>query len=207
MARAGWSVMSSKVVPFVKRGEPLQERSDDELMRLAATGVPAAFEALVRRHAPRVVAFVARQLGDRSAGEELAQEVWLSVWTSRDRYEPEGRFAVWLLTLARNRVRNAQRDGARRPARAAPGDAETATAATELSSSELDRLLRAERSTRVSRALEKVPPELREALLLRFAEELPYDVIAAIAGTNESTARSRVFHGLRRLRRSLKGEP
>ena len=197
----------TNVVAFTKKEEHLPGRSDDELMLLSSRGVSPAFEELVRRYARRVLGFCVKHVGDRQMGEEMAQEIWLSVWDHRGDYRPEGKFVVWLFTLARNRVRNVRRDNARRPAEPADGDPAVAVAQTaDLSPSELDRLLAVERRSRVDRALAGVPANLREAILLRFAEDLPYMEIARILDTNESTARSRVFHGLRELRRHLKGD-
>ncbi len=71
---------------------------DDALMSRVARGERDAFEALVRKHAVRIVRFCMKQTGDAAAGEEMAQEVWLSVWRHRADYRAEGRFVVWLFT-------------------------------------------------------------------------------------------------------------
>ncbi len=199
--------MGQNVIPFAKPAEPLSERSDDEIMLLSAQGVAVAFEELVRRYARRVLAFCIKHVGDPQLGEEMAQEIWISVWDHRSEYRSEGKFVVWLFTLVRNRIRNVRRDHARRPATPIEGDpTEALTQTPDLSPSDLDRLLLVERRARVDRALASVPEQQREAVLLRFTEELPYDEVARILETNESTARSRVFHGLRELRRRLKGD-
>jgi len=198
--------MSTNVVPLSKKkGEPLTSRSDDELMLLSSRGVHAAFEEIVRRHARRLLGFCAKHTGGQGAGEDVAQEIWLAVWDHRADYRMEGRFASWLFTFAKNRIRNVRRDVARRPRVA--GDAGVILArAPDLSPSDLDRLVIAERRSRLDRALANVPANLREALLLRFTEELSYEEVARVLETNESTARSRVFHGIRDLRRRLRGE-
>jgi len=197
--------MSTNVVPFTKKGEPLAGRSDDELMLLSSRGVHAAFEELVRRHARRLLGFCSKHAGGQ-LGEDLAQELWLAVWDHRRDYRPEGTFVVWLFTLARNRLRNVRRDDARRPATDEGDPTPILEQAPDLAPSELDRLVVAERRARVDRAVASTPENLREALLLRFTEELPYDEVARVLDTNESTARSRVFHGIRDLRRRLRGE-
>lgn len=184
------------------------ELSDDELMRRSAAGETTAFEVLVRRYAGRVIAFCTKHVGDEQLGKELAQETWLSVWDHRSAYRAEGKFVVWLFTLLRNRTRNAHRDRAKRPLVVAAGDPDAMLAETpDTGPGELERLLGIERRARVERALAALSEPLREALLLRFTDDLSYDEIARIAAINESTARSRVFHGLRELRRRIKGEP
>ena len=198
--------MSTNVVPFTKKGEPLASRSDDELMLLSSRGLHAAFEELVRRHARRLLGFFTKHVGSTVLGEDLAQEIWLAVWDHRSEYRPDGRFVVWLFTLARNRIRNIRRDIARRPVPADGDPAAILARAPDLAPSDLDRLVVAEQRSRLDRAVACVPQNLREALLLRFSEELPYEDVARILETNESTARSRVFHGIRDLRRRLRGE-
>lgn len=192
--------MDAVILPFERQSGSLRDRSDDDLMLLASGGMREAFEELIRRHAERVVAFCTKSVGNASLGEEMAQEVWLSVWDQRSNYRAEGKFVVWLFTMARNRVRNAFRE---RTLTQAP-DGVTHDP-PDSSPSELDKLIAEERRVRLDDALARLSPALREAVILRFAHELPYVEIARVVATNESTARSRVFHGLRDLRRRLGG--
>jgi RNA polymerase sigma-70 factor (ECF subfamily) len=78
---------------------------------------------------------------------------------------------------------------------------ETDTAHADASS--LDAMLARERAARVHAAALRLPPKLREAVLLRFVAGLDYRAISEAIGRNESTVRSRVFHGLRQLRDHL----
>ena len=176
--------------------EPLPARSDDELMTLAQAGLRDAFAVLVERHAERLVHVCARFVDDGELGAELAQETWVALWSERARYRGDGRFVVWLITAARNRCRNhVRRHGVVRR------HAETVTqAAAPASPDQIDRLLLEERRRRVREALGRLPERMREAVLLRFAEELGYDEMAAVLSVGESTLRSRVHHGLRLLR-------
>ena len=178
----------------------LPERSDDELMALAQAGVREAFAVLVERHAERLVHACSAFVHDSGAGVELAQETWVTIWAQRSHYRAEGRFVVWLITAARNRCRNhLRRHGVvRRHAE---------QAATEIveppSPDQIDRLLLEERRRRVRDALSRLPERMREAVILRYAEELRYDEMAEVLRTGESTLRSRVHHGLRMLRSIL----
>jgi RNA polymerase sigma-70 factor, ECF subfamily len=181
----------------------LAERSDDELMTLARAGHRDAFAALVGRHAARLAArlteFCVKMSGDRRAGEDVAQETWLQVWASRERYRPASRFEAFLFTIARNRCRNALRS-TRRLTRVVINDVSEGPV-TDPSS--LDAMLERERDKRVHAAALELPPKLREAVLLRFVAGLDYPAISEAIGRNESTVRSRVFHGLRQLRAHL----
>jgi RNA polymerase sigma-70 factor, ECF subfamily len=197
--------VTTNVVPLTRK-DPLPERSDDELMLLSAAGACEAFEELLRRYASRVLGFCVKSTVDRSFGEELAQEVWLSVWNHRAEYRPDGKFRIWLFTLAQNRLKNAARDRARRPWARADACVDGADC-RDLSPSGIDHLIAAQRRARVDGAMSRIPANLRDAVVLRFDQELAYEEVAKVLGTSEPTARSRVFHGLRELRRRLRGDP
>jgi RNA polymerase sigma factor (sigma-70 family) len=192
--------MSSKR-PRLLRLEPPSsaapgERSDDELMTLAQAGMRDAFAVLVKRHATRVIRVCSKLVNDAALGEELAQETWLAVYAARAKYHAEGRFVVWLLTAARNRCRNHLRHHRVTRLHREVLQSEPAV----LSDDQVERLLREERGRRVHDALAHLPERLREALILRYAEDLRYDEMAEVLAVGESTLRSRVHHGLRQLR-------
>jgi RNA polymerase sigma-70 factor (ECF subfamily) len=182
--------------------DALAERSDDELMAFARAGLRPAFAVLVERYALRVVNLCARFVGDAQLGRELAQDTWALVWQGRDKYRGDGGFVSWLVTVARNHCRNELR----RRKQVSAHEREAVPESARQSAGQLDALLVEERRRRVQRALAQLSPALREALLLRYAEDLRYDEIASVVGTGESTLRSRVHHGLKALREKLEQE-
>jgi RNA polymerase sigma factor (sigma-70 family) len=189
--------------PRLVRAKPtaedaLSERSDDELMQLACAGLKEAFATLVERHAQRVINLCSRFAGDPQLGRELAQDTWVMVWQSRDKYQATGGFGSWLTTVACNHCRNQLRR--RKLARA---HAALPTPEHTPVPGQLDDLLREERRRRVRHALAELPYHMREAVLLRFAENLRYDEMTSVVGTGESTLRSRVHHALKLLKQKL----
>ncbi len=191
---------------LVRAPEPAQnalaERADDELMQLAQAGLKSAFAVLVERYARRVVALCSRFVNDAQLGRELAQDTWVMVWQRRDRYRAEGGFVSWLVTVARNHCRNQLRRTKLSAAHELDSSADDAPG----SAAQLDNLLVEERRRRVRAALQEISLPLREAVLLRYAEELRYDQMTAVVGAGESTLRSRVHHGLKALKQKLEEE-
>lgn len=195
-----------RLVPVPVKEDGLDARSDDELMLLAQGGSTAAFSALVSRHGARLSNVCTRFLGDPDLGAELAQEAWVTAWERRGQYSsstpPEqGRteLLVWLITIARNRCRNHLRGKNVRERYREQASQLTPNADAE----QIEQLLNLERQARVRSALARLPEAMREALLLRYGEELRYDEIARVLGDNESTLRSRVHHGLKSLKNEL----
>jgi len=183
-------------------------RSDDELMALAAAGSRESFAVLVRRHFIRVRGLCIKLVGEVVAGEELAQEVWLDIWEARTEYREEGRFIAFSITLSRNRCNNWLRAGQRQRRRHL--DAQRASLEVAATVEDAARtpdaaevLLKKERERRMLSALARLEPAQREALVLRFHEDLDYEQIAELLGARPSTIRSRVFYGIKALRRLL----
>ena len=187
---------------------PLQGRTDEELMTLVRGGHAPAMRVLAGRHMERLGRFCGKYVVDVHAGQEIAQQTWLQLWAHRASYESRDRFTVFLFTIARNLCRNELRRRARLGAWVAPAatDRELASVATE-GPTDLDALLLRERKRELLRALATVPEPQREAMLLRFDEELSYEDMAAVLGASESTLRSRVYHGLRALRAAMPRDP
>jgi len=172
---------------------------DHALMRLVRGGQRSALEALAHRHLHRVAGFCGRFLSDLGAGEEVAQEVFVTLWQERARYDERQKFREYLYTLAVNRCRNRDRWWRRLTARTARlADVPRAEPDTAL-----DALMKRERELELGRAVSSLPPRLREAVLLRFEHELDYRAIAAAAGCSEVNARARVFRALKQLREEV----
>ncbi|APR85935.1 RNA polymerase sigma-54 factor RpoN [Minicystis rosea] len=189
------------------RGAALGERSDDDLMRLVRAGRAEALAVLVHRHLGRLAGFCTKLLGDATLADEVCQQTWLQIWTHRASYRDEGKFVVLLFTVARNACRNQARAARRRERWIPVAEGHGFESVADDRAGELDRLLQRERQRALLDALDELPEPMREAVLLRFQEDLGYEDIARIVGVPESTLRSRVHLGLKQLRRHLeKGE-
>ncbi len=185
------------------RAPALAERSDDDLMLLVRAGEAAALSALVHRHLGRLAGFCTKLLGDASLADEVCQETWLTLWTHRASYRPEGKLTVLLFTTARNACRNRLRSSRRRNRWLPPAPESALEGVAGDDAGHLDRMLARERQRDLMRALDELPEAMREAVLLRFQEGLSYEDIARIVEAPESTLRSRVHHGLKELKKKL----
>lgn len=81
----------------------MDERPDDELVAAVAKGDEQACRLLMERHLGRVVAVARRMMGNQADAEEVAQEVFLRVWTHAERWQPgKAQFGTWLYRVAAN---------------------------------------------------------------------------------------------------------
>lgn len=179
----------------------LAEPTDEQLMLAYGAGDTAAFELLYSRHRGPLFRFMVHQLRDHATAEELYQDVWQRVVTARQRYAPEAKFSTWLFQIAHNRLTDHWR--ALQHRRPAPIDAEERTA-READPQTPERQLSAfEERRRLQLALEELPAEQREVVLLRLEQELSLEQIGEITGVGRETVKSRLRYALDKLRQRL----
>jgi RNA polymerase sigma-70 factor (ECF subfamily) len=158
-------------------------------------GDRAAFEELVALHLPRLRYFLQKMVRDAGRVEDLLQEVWFDVFRDIGRLTNPGAFRAWLYQVARHRVlRELRKRG--QPICSLNG---LDLPAPDEDSDEFS----AEDAERVHAALDRLSPEHREVLLLRFIHDMSYEEIAGVTGCPPGTIRSRLHYGKRALHRAI----
>lgn len=197
------AIRAAESAVTVTRGKlqlvPAPVDDDQALMRAAQRGDRSAFTALVNRHLPAVHRFCVKMAG-ASMGDELMQETFTKLWHARAQYQPSLPVVNYLFSIAANVCRSHLRSTRR-------GDAFVQLVSTQPALPHpptADQALEfADELARVNAALLDLPEALREAVVLRFGEELDSEALGRTLGCNASTARSRVFFGLKKLRELL----
>lgn len=161
-------------------------------------GDRCAFAELVAEFQPRLRAFLGKMLGDAHQADDVAQDVWMDVFRDLRRLAEPDSFIPWMYRIARNRAFRTLRKKAHPTI---PID-EEATAAQ--ASDEPD--FTSEDAQAVHAAIDRLIPEHREVLLLRFIEDMSYEQIAAVVGAPVGTVRSRIHNAKRTLRRMIEAQ-
>jgi RNA polymerase sigma-70 factor (ECF subfamily) len=160
------------------------------------TGDEAALVELVARYQPRLAYFIWKTLGRRDKVDDLLQDVWLDVLRGLPKLRDAAAFPAWAYRIARDRVYQELRRGGRPPDVAIAG-AEAVEVAEEKSEfCEQDVAL-------IHECLDELTPEHREVLVLRFLQAMSYEDVAAIAGCEVGTVRSRLHYAKGALRRAM----
>jgi RNA polymerase sigma-70 factor (ECF subfamily) len=170
----------------------VMQELDDAVVRRVRAGDVEAFALLVDRYHARLARYAVHLLGDRAEAEEQVQEAFVRAYRSLDRYEEREQFGPWILRILVNRCRSALARNARRSAAAAAWAQDASESSVALDQSGLREELAA--------ALARLPGEQREAVVLRYAQDLGYEEIAAITGVGISALKMRVKRGCERLR-------
>ena len=171
----------------------VSERTDDELVLAAREGDGDAAELLVRRYARRLSAFLYRLTGSVHDSEDLMQDTFARFFDALADYRPQGQLAAYLFRIATNLAANA-RGAARRKDTALEVDLASRTPGPEevATGRQLTATLR--------EAILKLPPEQREALVLRTHQQLDYEEIAKLQNASVSAVKVRVFRAREALR-------
>ena len=183
------------------RMNPGADANDDLLMLAWVGGDAAAFEILYARHRGPLYRFLLRQLRNQALADEFFQDVWQRVIAARAGWKPDAAFATWLFRIAHNRLNDHWRAAKHRPA--APDDGDERAARVPDPTTPERELSQFEQRRRLQLALEELPEEQREVVLLRLEQELSLEEIGAITGVGRETVKSRLRYAMDKLRARL----
>jgi len=184
--------------------------SDAEIIEQARRGDPLAWEKLVVRYSKRIYNLCYRFVERTDQAEDLTQDIFVKVFRNLNNYRAEtGSFATWLMSVSRNLLidhyRQSKDERATISASASdeeeqPGLLENLAADAPTPEAEMDRL---EKVATLRKCLNRLSPELREAVILRDLEELSYQEISTVLGIPDGTVKSRINRGRVELARYL----
>jgi RNA polymerase sigma-70 factor (ECF subfamily) len=169
---------------------------------------PDLIEALIERYQYRLFRYLISLTRNREDASDMFQETWIRVLERGHQYNRKWKFESWLFTIARNLVIDKMRNQRKSVSLEEVPDAKRESG----QSNRMDEapavraLAQSETSERVQSALQQLSSASREALVLRFQEELPLDEIARITEVPLSTVKSRIYRGLKMLRDLMEGD-
>jgi RNA polymerase sigma-70 factor (ECF subfamily) len=196
--------MAQQRAPVVGRGGPLLPR---ETLAGVQRRDPQALSDFFEFSFDRIYSLAARLLGDRSAAEDVAQEVFLKVHRAADKLDPDRDPLPWLTTITYNVCRDLWRSREHRVAAQAtsingePGTAERLAA--DGADPEAQAVGR-ERDRVVQEALMQLPDELREVVILRDYHGMRHEEIAELVGASHAAVRKRYSRALAKLAEDLR---
>jgi|ERR1051325_49474 RNA polymerase sigma-70 factor (ECF subfamily) len=184
------------------------EAVDKADMERLAKGHDGALNDLMERHGGPVFQFLYRMLGDEQDANDLAQETFVRVYRNRERFDGN-KFTTWLYTIAGNLARNEYRRRSRHPAVSlqsenADNDAKLEESLASPQAGPREAAERHEQFDAVRAAVQELPDELREALVLCEWEEMSAADAATVLQTTSRGVESRIYRARKLLREKLK---
>lgn len=163
---------------------------DDELVEQIRLGDEKAAEELIKRYYKPILRYCKRQCFNLEKAEDLTQETFLKLFKNLSGYKEKKKFKAYLYTIANHVCIDESRKMK-----------ECSLENEEEIQDEGDRLRRIEDKSEIDYLLNVLSPEQREAVILRFGQELSFGEIAKVMGCNMRTAQSRVRNALKIMRK------
>lgn len=182
-------------LPASRHESTSDSRTDSELVRAILAGDVEVFACLVDRHHERCLRIATHILGDGDDAEDVVQEAFVRAYRHLGGYRERDKFGAWMLRIVVNQCRSRSA----REKRYTRFDAEL----HEHASADDRERTAAERRGELLHALAQLGPAQREAVVLRFAEELSYDEISTLTGVGVSALKMRVQRACTHLRALL----
>ncbi|WP_425487600.1 RNA polymerase sigma factor [Marilutibacter spongiae] len=179
----------------------MTEPDDASLMRAWVAGDADAFDLLYARHRGPLYRFLVQQARNRALADEFFQDVWQRVIAARAGWTPDAAFSTWLFRIAHNRLNDHWRGLKHRPP--APEDGDERAARIPDPDTPERQLSEFEQRRQLQRAIEELPEEQREVVLLRLTRELSLEEIGEITGAGRETVKSRLRYAMEKLRTRL----
>lgn len=183
---------------------------DAAVMLELRAGNMAAFNYLLQKYRKPIIHFMFRMVHNQAVAEELAQEVFLRVYRSRETYRAEARFSTWLYRIATNlgvnRARDTKQERSVSTVYLDEADSETGTT-PDLADATPDietTMLRQERMNAIREVVLSLPERQRMAVLMHKYEEMDYKQIGDVLKLSESATKSLLFRAYQTLREKLK---
>lgn len=179
-------------------------QTDEKLIKELLQGNESAMEILVKRYYDLVHSFIYRNTSDYNIAYDITQDVFIKMMKNVDKYQIEnGKFKSWLLKIAVNTTKDYFRSKTYKQR----------TQSYDISNQEIedrtnvvDILSKKEEAIKIKEAIGNLPKLQREAVILKYYNDLKIKEISHITGENENTIKSRLFNGVKNLKRLLGGD-
>lgn len=169
--------------------------NDDDLVEQIMLGDEKAAEELIKRYYTAILRYCRRQCFNLEKAEDLTQETFLKLFKNLSGYKRQTKFKAYLYTVAKNLCIDESRK------------MKDYSLKNEIDiKDECDAIRRIEDKSEINCLLNVLSPEQKEAVILRFGEQLEFREIAEIMGCNMRTAQSRVRNALKIMRKEQENE-
>jgi RNA polymerase sigma-70 factor (ECF subfamily) len=181
-------------------------RSDEELIEACRAGESSAFEVLVSRWEDKIRGAAWRVLGSEEEAREVAHEAFVKAYGALAGFKSEARFSSWLYQIALNLCRDRLRRRKTRATVSLEQLEENGPVLVERRPGAQEQLIQDDLASAVRRAIECLPAEQREIVILKEYQGLTFLEIAQALDVPVSTVKTRLYRGLGQLRLRLESE-
>ena len=180
----------------------MDQDQEQEIIGRVLGGDRSAFAGLVEKYQGPVFNLAYRMTGSREDADDLTQETFIRAYQNLHRFDRDKKFFTWLYTIGINLIRNHLKKNARNVSHLAVADS-----ALEHQTSGEGRgesyVISDDRMLRLEKIIQQLPLDLREAVILKFMQDLTFEEVANVTGESVSAVKMRIYRGLEKIKEIL----
>jgi RNA polymerase sigma-70 factor (ECF subfamily) len=175
---------------------------ENQIVERVLKGEREAFAALVDAYKGAIFNLAFRMTNSYQDADDLSQEIFIRAYRNLRQFDLQKRFFTWIYTIGLNLIRNHLKKHGREMSRDAAARSSSEAGIDQGAQTERD-IMQAQESRRLEICLQKLPADLREAVVLRFYQDLSFEEIATFSDASLSAVKMRVYRGLEQLKRLM----
>jgi RNA polymerase sigma-70 factor, ECF subfamily len=180
----------------------MDQKTDAEIVARVLNGDVQAYALLIEAYKGPVFNLAFRMTGSYSDADDLTQEIFIRAYQKLPKFDQEKKFFTWLYTIGINLIRNHLKKKARDITPPALVHLLHDAQRQEHEGREGD-LVSENSMLKLEKTMQKLPVDLREAVILKYYQDLTFEEVAAITGDSLSAVKMRVYRGLENLKRLM----
>jgi len=177
----------------------MDQKTDAEIVARVLKGDVQAYALLIEAYKGPVYNLAYRMTGVFPDADDLTQETFIRAYQKLYQFDQEKIFFTWLYTLAVNLIRNHLKKNARDIAFFTAQHLSSASQSKDKGENPLSE----DSAVQLDAAMQKLPVDIREVLILKFHQEMTFEEVAAITGNSLSAVKMRVYRGLEKIKAIL----
>jgi RNA polymerase sigma-70 factor (ECF subfamily) len=176
---------------------------EHQIVERVLKGEREAFAALVDAYKGAIFNLAFRMTGSHQDADDLSQETFIRTYRNLRQFDPRKRFFTWIYTIGLNLIRNHLKKHGRETTRETAAARSSSEAGIDQGTQTERDMMQAQEIRRLEICLQKLPADLREAVVLRFYQDLSFEEIATISDASPSAVKMRVYRGLEQLKQLM----
>ena len=177
----------------------MDQKTDAEIVARVLKGDRQAYDLLIDAYKGPVFNLAFRMTGSLPDAEDLTQEIFIRAYQKLYQFDQQKKYFTWVYTIAANLIRNHLKKKSKEIQNHRKDRAFSESSSQKADSGEED-LLSEENMKRLDENMRKLPVDLREAIILKFHQDLTFEEVAAITGDSVSAVKMHVYRGLEKLK-------
>ena len=180
----------------------MDSKTESEIIARVLKGDRQAYALLVEEYKGPVFNLAYRMTGTREDADDLTQETFIRAYQNLRRFDQTKKFFTWLYTIGINLIRNHLKKNTKDVSHLAAADSalKYQMRGNERGAGDV---LSEDRMIRLEKIIQRLPVDLREAIILKFMHDLTFEEVANVTGDSVSAVKMRIYRGLEKIKDTL----